>query len=201
MELVVTPVDPSRWDDLAELFGPNGTYRGCWCMNWRLTNQESTANGNAGNRAAMERLVKSGEPVGLLGYHEGRPVAWCSISPRPAFTKIMRSTVLGPSDPEDATIWSVPCFFIKRGYRRQGLAEVMLRHAIEHARAVGAPVLEAYGADTEGGQRPAATYTGTVEMFQRAGFTEHARVPTGRRVVMRLDLQPAQAKPKKARRS
>ena len=33
-------MSPGRWADVAEVMGENGGYSGCWCMFWRLNNQE-----------------------------------------------------------------------------------------------------------------------------------------------------------------
>ncbi|ADB33157.1 GCN5-related N-acetyltransferase [Kribbella flavida DSM 17836] len=188
MDLVVEPVNATRWEDLADLFGPNGTYRGCWCQTWRLTSKEFTANGNAGNRAALESLVKSGQQVGLIGYADGKPATWCSVAPRPTFPKVIRSTTIAPPDPEDDSVWSIVCFFVRAGFRRKGLLDPMLAAAVEAARKGGARAIEGYPVDTEGGSKPGALYTGTIELYVRNGFTEVVRPSSGRRVVMRREL-------------
>jgi hypothetical protein len=72
----VRPVTAERWNDLVELFGPSGAYSGCWCMFPRLSGAEFSANGNQGNRAAMQRIVKRNAVPGLLAYQDGRPVGW-----------------------------------------------------------------------------------------------------------------------------
>jgi GNAT superfamily N-acetyltransferase len=186
----VYPVDADRWDDLVELFGPNGAYSGCWCMWFRVPGGEFRGNGNAGNRAALRSLVEGGEPVGLLGYAAGQPVGWCTVAPRPAYTRILRSPALKPEDPADAAVWSVPCFFTRRDRRGAGVSAAMLEAAVGHARAAGATALEGYPVDTASGPVPPAAelYTGTVALFTRAGFTTHRRPATGRRVVMRRTL-------------
>ncbi|GAA4704735.1 GNAT family N-acetyltransferase [Phytohabitans rumicis] len=186
----VHAVDKDRWDDLVDLFGPSGAYSGCWCMWFRIPSGEFSRNGNAGNRAALESLVADGEPIGLLGYADGQPVGWCTVAPRPAYPRILRSPALKPEVPADAGVWSVPCFFTRRGQRGGGVAAAMLEAAVAHARAQGASALEGYPVDTGQGRvpPPAELYTGTVALFERAGFTEHRRPPTGRRVIMRRPI-------------
>jgi GNAT superfamily N-acetyltransferase len=186
----VRPVDADRWDDLVELFGPSGAYSGCWCMWFRIPGGEFSRNGNAGNRTALRSLVEGGEAVGLLGYAAGRPVGWCTVAPRLAYTRILRSPALKPEDPANAAVWSVPCFFTRRDHRGGGVAAAMLDAAVGHARDSGATALEGYPVDTTTGRPPAPAelYTGTVALFSRAGFVEHRRPPTGRRVVMRRTL-------------
>jgi GNAT superfamily N-acetyltransferase len=183
----VRPVDAARWDDLVTLFGPIGACAGCWCMWWRIPGPEFSRGRNAGNRAALESLVRAGEPVGLLGYAGDVPVGWAALAPRPAYRRVLRSPALKPAAPDDAGVWAVPCFFIQRAHRRTGVAGALLDAAVAHAGEQGASAVEGYPVDPGTGRRPPAAelYTGTIGLFARAGFTEHARPATGRRVVMR----------------
>jgi GNAT superfamily N-acetyltransferase len=189
---VVRPVGPDRWDDLEELFGPSGAYSGCWCMRWRTSAKEFSANGNAGNKAALRRAVQAG-PVGLLAYEGQTPVGWAAIAPRQDYPRVLRSRALKPKVPDEpgTAVWAMPCFFIHRGHRRQGVASALLKAAPKYAKESGASTLEAYPVDTsaaaETGRMPTAAelYTGTVGLFERAGFEVHERPATGRRVVMR----------------
>jgi hypothetical protein len=67
------------------------------------------------------------------------------------------------------------------------VAEALLAAAVEHAASRGATVVEGYPIDTAGGRRAGADlFTGTVGMFERAGFTEVAR--RGGRPVVRRDV-------------
>ena len=84
----VQSVTPDRWADLVELFGAGGASGGCWCMWFRVPSKVFSANGNKGNRAAMQDLADAGDEPGLIAYEEGRPVGWVSVAPRRAFTRI-----------------------------------------------------------------------------------------------------------------
>ena len=184
MDIEVRPVDAGRWDDLVTLFSSSGACSGCWCMWWRLTNREFTANGAAGNRMALESLVRSGAPVGLLAYADGEPVGWCAVAPRPEYARLGRSRALALTGLDDPSVWSVVCFFVARRHRRAGVAGALLDAAVAHATAAGAGVIEGYPVAATGDGSPASLYTGTVRLFARAGFTVHAE-PAGRRIVMR----------------
>ena len=181
----VRPLDPEHWDDLVTLFGPSGAYSGCWCMWWRVPGREFSANGNAGNKAALAQAVKAG-PVGLLAFAGDTPVGWAAIAPRPDYPRVLRSPALKPKAPDEG-VWAMPCFFIHREHRRQGVASALLKAAPKYAKAHGASTLEAYPVDTASGRMPSAAelFTGTVDLFERAGFAVHERPATGRRVVMR----------------
>lgn len=184
--LRVLPATPARWRDLATLFGKHGACAGCWCMWWRLPRALWTRQRGAGNRQALRRLVAKGKVPGLLAYAGRQPVGWCSVGPRADFGALDRSRVLAPVD--DQPVWSVVCFFVARGFRRQGVSRRLLAAAAAFARARGARVLEAYPVEPGGGAMPDLyAYTGLASAFRRAGFVEVAR-RSPKRAVMRLDL-------------
>ena len=85
----------------------------------------------------------------------------------------------------DEGVWSIVCFFAVRRLRGLGLAPVILRAAISHARAQGASVVEAYPVDPDS---HSYRFMGFVPVFQRAGFQELGREGL-RRHVMRLALR------------
>jgi GNAT superfamily N-acetyltransferase len=151
-------------------------------MYWRgasLGKASATANHDALAARAGRR-----PPPGLVGYVDGRPVGWVQVGARREFVRLVRSRTLAPVD--DAPVWCVNCFFIHRRARRRGVAGGLLRAAVEFARAHGAATVEAYPVD-RGDARAADLYTGTVGLFERAGFREVAR-RTPDRPIMRLDL-------------
>ena len=141
----VQPLSPERWDDFEKLFGPSGGYSGCWCMWWRLSGKAFSANGNAGNRAAIQKIVEEGPAPGLLAYREGAPVGWLSLGPRPDFGRVNRSPLFKVVD--ETSVWSIVWFFIHREHRRQGVASALLAAAMDYDRELGAPALEAYPVD------------------------------------------------------
>jgi GNAT superfamily N-acetyltransferase len=182
----VHTVDQARWDDLVELFGPSGGTRGCWCMARRLPSREVARNGSAENRAALESFVQAGVPVGLIGYVDQRPAAWCAVAPRPEYHAIIHSRTLPIDDPADDTIWAVNCLFVKAGYRGRGLTLPMIEAAVEYARSLGARLIEAYPVKT----MPGDPGRGVLTTFLDAGFTPYAepRTQAKRNVVVRRTL-------------
>jgi GNAT superfamily N-acetyltransferase len=193
-KLVTKPLTAGRWADLERLFGPNGAYSNCWCTFQRVTGREfdaGCANRGAGNRALLRTLTDEGRRPGLIGYRDGEPVGWVSVGPRSEFGRILRSpiTKLGPDERADASVWSVVCFYIPRQHRGQGVGSALLTSAVDHARRGGARHLEAYPVDTAGQRVPSNTaYTGTVELFRRAGFRRLPPRGAQGRPVMRLTL-------------
>jgi hypothetical protein len=187
MTVSVVPVTPDRWDELAAFFGPNGAYSNCWCA-WFRVRAKDYDNG-PGNRRVLRRLTRDGAIPGLLGFDGSQPVGWVSVAPRDQFERILRSRVIGPADPDETDIWSLVCFWIPARHRGAGIATALLAGAVDHARTHDAAAVEAYPVETAGERRPGADlFTGTVEMFRKAGFLITAH-PSGGRPLARLRLR------------
>ncbi|MBX3626322.1 MAG: GNAT family N-acetyltransferase [Rhizobacter sp.] len=180
-KLTVHEVDGQRWDDFARLFESKGAPKYCWCMAWRHTADDGPLPDNASRKAAMKSRVDGGVPIGLLGYIDGEPVAWCSIAPRASYRPVVRD---GSSH---EGVWSIACFYIRREWRGQGLTRRLLAAALKHGRARGAKVVEAYPVDEDS---PSYRYMGFVPLFADAGFVEIGREGS-RRHVMRRKLRAA----------
>ncbi|HEY5658280.1 MAG TPA: GNAT family N-acetyltransferase [Myxococcota bacterium] len=186
MALAFHPLTPDRWPDLVELFGPSGAYSGCWCMYLRAPTREFEANcpnGGAPNKRRLHARVKAGEVPGLLGYRDGRPVGWVSVSPRSDYVRVLRSPVHKPLDGE-AGVWAIACFFVAKSARGQGVADALLEAAVRYARKHGARIVEGYPIDTAGASRRSAEmWRGSAAQFLRAGFEIAARRKSARPIV------------------
>jgi GNAT superfamily N-acetyltransferase len=162
-------LSPETWADFERLFGERGACGGCWCMTWRRPKRDFRTESGAGNKAAMKRLMTSGAPVGILFYKGGEAVGWCSVAPREQFLALANSRVWAPVD--DKPVWSVSCFFLAKGARKQGLSVELLKAAAEFARQHGAKIVEGYPQDLGDKTLPAAfVWTGPQKSFDRAGF-------------------------------
>ena len=177
-ELTTRPVTKARWGDFEALFESKGAPSYCWCMPFRPIENRVDAT-NADRKRALKGFVERRVPIGLLGYSDGEPVAWCSVAPRTSFVQLSKE-----QDDAEEGVWSVTCFFIRRTYRKQGLSGEMLDAAIAYVRKRGAKVLESYPVDPDS---PSYRFMGFVELFRSRGFTKTGRVGT-RRHVMRLAL-------------
>jgi GNAT superfamily N-acetyltransferase len=179
--LTFREVDRDRWPDFVRLFESRGGPSYCWCMAWRPKPTGSPADGPS-RREAMHGQVEAGTPVGLLGYHDETPVAWCSIAPRETY----RAGLGGTGEPGT---WSLACMFIQRDLRGQGIAKQLIAAAVAHARSRGATAIEAYPVDLDS---PSYRFMGFVPTFEKAGFRRIGQAGK-RRHIMRLDTPPATA--------
>lgn len=178
--LVFHPVDASRWGDMVRLFEGRGGPKHCWCMVWRATPEERRLKDSEDRKAAMAGRVAAGVPVGLLGYLDGEPVAWCSVAPRSTYRRLTPA-----HDPaEDEGVWAIACFFLVRRLRGKGAVRRMLAAAVDHARSQGAIVVEAYPVAPDA---PSYRFMGFVPVFEEAGFVA-VGCAGKRRHVMRLKV-------------
>ncbi len=186
---MVTIVDATvdRWDDLAELMGERGDPSRCWCQYYRGA-QPYDHEGRAHNRDAMRRQVRAATvPHGVLAYDGGRPVGWCAVAPRRDYPRLATMKAAQATQDEDG-LWSLTCFVVRVGHRRQGVAAALLRGAVDLARRHGARIVEGYPVDAS--VRPTGAsglYQGPLSMYLHAGFTEVAR-PSGSRSIVRLAM-------------
>lgn len=167
------PLTPERWGDFETLFGPNGAYAGCWCAWFLMTHREYNEAGKEGHRELMRTLVHSDIEPGLIAYADGVPAGWIALAPRERYKRLATSKQLGAVD--DKPVWVIPCFFIHRDYRRQGLMEKLLNAAVEYARNRGVQTLEAFPLDVEGKMSSTQMFTGKSSVFYKLGFKEVAR--------------------------
>lgn len=181
------PLTPDRWKDLEFLFGEKGACGGCWCMWWRLSRSEFIRQKGDKNKSSMKKIVKSGEIPGILGYVDGKPVAWCSIGPRDVFPALERSRVLKRVD--DQPVWSVVCFFIAKPFRKKSMSVKILQSAVDYAKRNGVKIVEGYPVEPKKGKWPDVfAWTGFVSAFKKAGFKEvHRGSPT--RPIMRYSIE------------
>jgi GNAT superfamily N-acetyltransferase len=183
MKLRIRPLTPDLWPALRDLFGKNGACNGCWCMYWRIGNAYRKKTRHA-NKAAFHEVVKKGPPPGLLAFHGEVPVGWCQLTPRNGLPWLDRAWRLKRVD--DVPVWSISCFYVRKGYRRKGVTSALIAEAVKTAKRAGAPALEAYPLDAD--LTPSASGTGYLSTFARMGFKVVAR-RTLPRPIMRRDLQ------------
>lgn len=180
--LTIVPLTPDRWPAFVDLFGDTGPCSRCWCMYWRIgaTYRKRLSETN---KAEFEEIVKQGPPPGLIAFDGELAVGWCQLTPRGVLPWLDREWRLKRVD--NAPVWSISCFYIRKGYRRRGVSSALITSALKHAKRAGAAAVEAYPLDGE--LTPSTSSTGYASTFENAGFVTIAR-HTPPRPIMRYDL-------------
>jgi GNAT superfamily N-acetyltransferase len=184
----VVPATPDRWDDVVTILGRGGDV-GCWCQAPRGIAVGYGKSKPGARRAALRDQLEDEPPAGMLAFVDGEVAGWCGFGPRPRLPRLQRSRTIPKVD--DAPVWSVLCFNVRPGFRRRGVAVALLEGVVDYARRSGAPGVEAYPIDPEGGRVDVSFgYVGVTPMFEKLGFqrivetTAHSdRRP---RILMRL---------------
>jgi len=169
-QLTFEPLTKKNWNKFVELFGAKGACGNCWCMYYRLKKSDfNEGKVNDGNKAAMKNIVWENNPTGLLAFYDEQAIAWCAFAPREAFIKLENSRVHKRID--DKTVWSVPCFFIHKNFRRHGVSVELLKGVIKYAKRNGIKIIEAYPTIPTQEKLPDSfAWIGLYKSFARAGF-------------------------------
>ena len=69
-------------------------------------------------------MVDAGTPTGLLAYLDAEPIGSCSVAPRAQHGRLVHSRTLLPADGKPT--WVLTSFFIRSGFRRNGIAGALL---------------------------------------------------------------------------
>ena len=139
-------------------------------------------------------------PADPIGIHLASAVefqhfaAWLILPPR-------RMRIIPPRDAlpwmdrawrvrrvDNEPVWSISCFYVRKGHMKKGISRRLLEAAIATARRKRVRLLEAYPIDAR--LTNTSSYTGYVSTFRRAGFkVVTRRVQT--QPIMRLQLNEA----------
>ena len=191
MPVTVRQASDVPWDDVRTVFGTKGDPAGCWCQWFKITGAEwKTRTPGEMEQGLCDQVRDTVPSPGLVAYLDGEPVGWCAVEARPRYRRLNHLKVAAASElPQgDPNVWAITCFVVRVGYRKRGVSTALLSAAVEHARAHGARVLEAYPVDAAGGTVPSGElFHGVLSSFIAAGFDVAAR-PTPGRAVVQLTL-------------
>ena len=183
MKLSIKELTPNLWQDLETLLGDKGASGGCLCMTWRIEKGEkwSEIKGPTA-KARFKKLVQSGKARGLLAYDRKEPIGWCTFGKRTAFPRLNRAPSLKCEDAEN--VCSIPCFYVKSGYRKKGVSTALLKMA---ALVLGKEKESVIEGDPVKPSKPgdknipgAFAWTGTIPLFEKQGFDLVGRPTTAK---------------------
>ncbi len=179
------------FEDVAAVIGPkNPASNVCFCLSYRLGSKENLALRGPARAEKVAELCALDPPPGVLAYDGDVPVGWAAVHPR-AGTSFAANRRIPHVD--DLDVWSLWCFRVRPGHRKQGIMHALIDGAVAHARSHGAPAIEGYPVDN-GDARVDLTmaYVGTRRLFENTGFRKAADTTSVLdgfpRVLMRKDL-------------
>ena len=169
-ELKFEPLSKNNWEYFVQLFGIKGACGNCWCMYFRESKADFIEGKHLdGNKERMKELVWENKPTGMLGFYEGQAIAWCALAPREDFIKLEKSRVHKRID--DEPVWSIPCLFVDKNFRKQGVSIELLKAVTVYANQNKIKVVEAYPTIPTQEKLPDAfAWIGLYKSFERAGF-------------------------------
>ena len=186
------PANEAETTDVLAVFDGGGARR-CRCQGlkvegwiWRDSTQEQR------DAALLDQTAcgTDGPTSGLIGYVDGEAAGWVAVEPRENYPRIWaRKQPWMRMDPEREGVWSVTCFVVRKGFRRQGLMYELAAATVEYGRLMGARVLEGYPTEPADGKTVIwdEASVGLLQVFLDAGYTVAAS-PTLRRRVVRYEL-------------
>lgn len=180
----VEELGPPTWPDFARIVEKhNGVWGGCWCTAFHLTRSEE--NMWAGRHKELkEKLVQANRSQAALVYDGADVVGWCQFGPPAELPSRMTGYgKLGLDLPD----WRIPCFFVDRDRRKEGIAEAALTGTLRIIAAKGGGTVDGYPIATKG--KPYSSsflWGGTESMFAEAGFRPIGHLGTSKLVMRRV---------------
>jgi len=172
MTLTYRRLNPSLWNDFETLFlRDKGTHASCFCVYNRITMGEYIQSTVEWRRAKSKEWVLSGEATGILVYEDDVPVAWCQYGKASEFGVFdRRKDYLALNLTEELLpTWRITCLFVSKDRRNQGLSGKALDAALLEIAKAGGGIVEVFVLKNP--KREKIEFTGSVEMYQRRGFS------------------------------
>lgn len=186
-DIQVLPATAERVDAVEQALTGGGDGANCQCQWWTLSArafQETTRDEREG---MLHAELAASPPPGLVALVDGAGAGWVRVGPRVRQPRLARTRAFAATSREpwdDAGVWAVSCFSVRKEFRRRGVTTALLAGAVDFARDHGARVLEAYPIDPEVTKVPVNTlYHGVLSVFLDAGFAEVGRSHPHRAVV------------------
>jgi GNAT superfamily N-acetyltransferase len=132
-----------------------------------------------------EALVREGRAHAALVFDGPDAVGWCQFGPTEELPNI-RSKKTYDEGLRTLPDWRITCFFIDRKRRGEGIATIALQEAVRDIARLGGGTVEAYPEDYTN-ERTSCSFlcSGTLGMFEKAGFRKDRKIAMRRWVVVR----------------
>jgi ribosomal protein S18 acetylase RimI-like enzyme len=183
MPLTARPLSPETWPEFARLVEKhNGIFGGCWCIAFHLLPGENRQSAER-YRQLKEARVREGRAHAALVFDGPEAVGWCQFG-SPTELPNIRSKKEYEKELGKLPDWRITCFFIDRERRGEGVASYALAEALREIGRLGGGKVEGYPEDYTG-ERTSNSFlcSGTLGMFEKAGFRKDRKIAMRRWVV------------------
>ncbi|MEA4812689.1 MAG: GNAT family N-acetyltransferase [Anaerolineaceae bacterium] len=143
-------------------------WRGCYCQYDHLLDSDEPWEKVRGAKARQMALgnVKCGYTRGILAMDGAKIIGWCHVN---SYENLPRIHAYFAPNLKEGRNAIIVCFMVHPHYRRQGLALALLEAALENCKKEGFAALHGLAATNV--SVPERAYHGTMQMYEKAGFT------------------------------
>lgn len=122
-EITIEPASTPRFGDVEHALTGGGDGGSCWCQWWMLRSKDWQSSSRDQRHEMLRSDLEASPPSGLVVYVDGEAAGWVKVSARPDQPRLARSRNLqaSPEPFDDASVWAVTCFVVRRDHRGQGL--------------------------------------------------------------------------------
>ena len=177
------------WDAFAGLNERmGGLFGGCWCVAFHAEREDHVP-GPEGNRAFKKTLVEEGIARAALVMDGDDAVAWAEFGTPEQLPDIQHRKQYDATNDRHVD-YRITCVRVDKARRREGLASVAIRGALDLIAQEGGGVVESYPHDlTEQTKKMSSSflYNGTRRLYERLGFT-YVRPKGLKNCVMSIDV-------------
>ena len=145
-------------------------------------------------RSFKERLVREGSAHAALVFDGDAAVAWCQYGSPDKLPNIHHRKEYEATRTDELPDYRITCIFVDRDHRRNGVAGVALRGALDLIAKAGGGVVEGYPHDLQHGEkmRSQFLYNTTRSLYEKTGFS-YDRPKGKKNCVMRTTVAPVKA--------
>ncbi|MBC7959901.1 MAG: GNAT family N-acetyltransferase [Vallitaleaceae bacterium] len=150
-------------------FGHAPHWATCFCRFYQNDGSFEEWQGRTGpdNRAEAEREIATGNMKGYMAFDGDKCIGWCNANDAKAYCRLQEH--IGPVI-KDQKVGCVICFVIHPEYRKQGIARLLLKQAIEDFKTEGFSAVLALPVQSV--ETPEKMYRGSLNMYTEQGFKE-----------------------------
>lgn len=153
-------------------FGHEPHWATCFCRFYHTNCSSEKWHKRTGEENRLEAIeqIKAGNMKGYLAFDGDKCIGWCNANNVSRYIRLeddIKHIVTGKK------VGCVICFVIHPEYRKQGVARLLLKQAVEDFKLQGFDAVLAIPVDIK--DKPESLYRGTINMYRELGFREIER--------------------------